>query len=175
MRTYFPSGKTIESKWYLIDAKGLVVGRVSTFIATLLRGKNKPHFTPFLDVGDHVVVINAEKVVLTGKKLEDKEYYHHTSYPGGLKAKTAKELMEKCYDTSYWGRGKQHFFLEIAYHAFEPNKYMPNRYTPLQTVVWGKTLMKAFTSILNSDSRQEGTQSHMQKIPSSVRRSRHSS
>ena len=95
MRTYFPSGKTIESKWYLIDARGLVVGRVSTFIASLLRGKNKPHFTPFLDVGDHVVVINAEKVVFTGKKLQDKEYYHHTSYPGGLISITAKELMKK--------------------------------------------------------------------------------
>jgi large subunit ribosomal protein L13 len=95
MRTYIPSGKLPESKWYLIDAKGLVLGRMSTFIATILRGKNKPGFTPFLDVGDFVIVVNASKVRLTGKKLENKKYYRHTGYPGGLKTVSAQDLMEK--------------------------------------------------------------------------------
>lgn len=97
MQTFVPSGKNLEQdrKWYLIDASGKTVGRLATHAATLLMGKNKPSYTPFLDMGDHVVVINAEKVVFTGRKLQDKLYRHHTGYPGGLKEITAQKQMER--------------------------------------------------------------------------------
>jgi large subunit ribosomal protein L13 len=80
-----PKINEIEKRWYLVDARGKVLGRLATEVAKILRGKNKPQFTPHLDVGDFVVVINAEKVILTGKKEKTKTYYHHTGYPGGLK------------------------------------------------------------------------------------------
>ena len=84
----------VEKKWHLIDAEGLVVGRVATIIANLLRGKHKPLFTPHADIGDHVVVINADKVRFTGKKLGDKIYYRHTGYAGGIKGVTAGKVLE---------------------------------------------------------------------------------
>ena len=84
----------VEKKWHLIDADGLVVGRVATIIANILRGKHKPSFTPHVDCGDHVVVINAEKVKFTGRKLEQKLYYKHTGYPGGLKETPAGKILE---------------------------------------------------------------------------------
>ncbi|QAY76376.1 50S ribosomal protein L13 [Sphingosinicella sp. BN140058] len=84
----------VEKKWHLIDADGLVVGRVATIIANLLRGKHKPLFTPHADIGDHVVVINADKVRFTGKKLGDKVYYRHTGYAGGIKSVTAAKVLE---------------------------------------------------------------------------------
>ncbi len=85
---------TVEKKWHLIDAEGLVVGRVATIIANILRGKHKPSFTPFIDCGDNVIVINAEKVRFTGKKLGQKVYYKHTGYAGGLKEITAAKVLE---------------------------------------------------------------------------------
>ena len=85
---------TVEKKWVLIDADGLVVGRVASIIANILRGKHKPSFTPHVDCGDHVVVINADKVRLTGNKLKDKTYYQHTGYAGGIKAVTAAKVLE---------------------------------------------------------------------------------
>jgi large subunit ribosomal protein L13 len=84
----------VEKKWHLIDADGLVVGRLATIVANLLRGKHKPSFTPHVDMGDHVVVINAGKVRFTGKKLTDKIYYKHTGYIGGLKETTAGKVLE---------------------------------------------------------------------------------
>jgi large subunit ribosomal protein L13 len=84
----------VEKKWHLIDADGLVVGRLATIVANLLRGKHKPSYTPHVDMGDHVVVINAEKVRFTGKKLGDKVYYKHTGYAGGLKDTTAAKVLE---------------------------------------------------------------------------------
>jgi len=84
----------VEKKWHLIDADGLVVGRLATIVANLLRGKHKPSYTPHVDMGDHVVVINAGKVRFTGKKLADKIYYKHTGYPGGLKETTAGKVLE---------------------------------------------------------------------------------
>src|SRR6266487_2432595 len=81
MRTYFPKQGDIEPRWFVIDAEGKVLGRLSTTIATIISGKNKPTYTPFLDTGDHVIVINAEKIVLTGKKEEDKIYRSHSLYP----------------------------------------------------------------------------------------------
>jgi large subunit ribosomal protein L13 len=96
MATYIPSGKNLEQtrKWHLIDASGKTVGRLASEAAKLLMGKHKPSFTPFIDVGDHVVIINAEKVVFTGNKLQDKVYRHHTGWPGGLKEVTAQRQMQ---------------------------------------------------------------------------------
>ncbi len=84
----------VEKKWHLIDADGLVVGRVATIIANILRGKHKPSFTPHVDCGDHVVVINADKVKFTGRKLTDKKYYKHTGYVGGIKETTPAKILE---------------------------------------------------------------------------------
>lgn len=95
VRTYSPKPADIEAKWYIIDASGVVLGRLASQIATLLRGKHKPTFAPHVDCGDNVIVINAEKVVLTGNKLQDKMAYHHSGYPGGLKAISYGELLEK--------------------------------------------------------------------------------
>lgn len=95
MRTFTPKKDEIEKKWWVINAEGKTLGRLATEVAVLLRGKRKPEFTHFVDCGDFVVVINAEKVNVTGKKLEQKKYYSHSGYPGGIKAKTLKELLEK--------------------------------------------------------------------------------
>ena len=84
----------VQKNWVLIDAKGLVVGRLATIIAMRLRGKHKPSFTPHMDDGDHIVVINADKVVFTGRKREQKKYYHHTGFIGGIKERTAKFILE---------------------------------------------------------------------------------
>lgn len=93
METYFPSQGQVKPKWYLVDAEGQVLGRLASRVATLLRGKHREEFTPFLDLGDHVIVINAAKVRLTGKKLDQKVYRHHTGYPGGLKEIGARRLL----------------------------------------------------------------------------------
>ncbi len=95
MKTFVAKEHEIEKKWYLIDAKEKVLGRLSSGIASILRGKNKPIFTPHMDAGDYVVVINADKVILTGGKIEKKMYYHHSGYVGGLKKTTAKEMLLK--------------------------------------------------------------------------------
>lgn len=95
MKTAFLSAKEIDKKWYVIDATDLVTGRLASQIATILRGKNKATFTPFLDCGDNVIVINAEKVKLTGRKESDKKYYWHTGFPGGIKEVTPEKLREK--------------------------------------------------------------------------------
>lgn len=95
MKSFIPREKDIQKCWHVIDAEGQVLGRIATKAATLLTGKNKPIYTPFLDTGDHVIIINAEKVKLTGKKLTDKMYRHHTGYPGGLKETAAGILLSK--------------------------------------------------------------------------------
>ncbi len=92
--TVSANAATVEKKWVLIDADGLVVGRVATLVANILRGKTKPSFTPHADCGDHVVIINADKVRFTGKKLADKVYYKHTGYAGGIKGVTAGKVLE---------------------------------------------------------------------------------
>ena len=94
MKTYSAKASEIEKNWILIDAEDLVVGRLAAIVATRLRGKHKATYTPHLDCGDHVIVVNAEKVALTGKKYEDKVYYWHTGHPGGIKQRTARELIE---------------------------------------------------------------------------------
>jgi large subunit ribosomal protein L13 len=94
MSTYSAKAADIEKKWVLIDAKGLVVGRLASIVAMRLRGKHKPTFTPHLDDGDNVIIVNAEKIVLTGRKRENKVYYHHTGFIGGVKERTAKFILE---------------------------------------------------------------------------------
>lgn len=94
-KTYIPKTTEINRRWWLINAEGQILGRLATTIARLLRGKDKPEFTPFMDTGDFVVVINAEKVKVTGRKLDEKIYYSHSGYPGGLKARTLRELLAK--------------------------------------------------------------------------------
>ncbi len=94
MSTYSAKAADIDKKWVLIDAKGLVVGRLATIVAMRLRGKHKPTYTPHVDDGDNVVIINAEKIVLTGRKREQKIYHHHTGYIGGIKERTAKYILE---------------------------------------------------------------------------------
>ncbi|MFJ5625123.1 50S ribosomal protein L13 [Peribacillus loiseleuriae] len=90
--TFMAKANEVERKWYVIDAEGKTLGRLSTEVASILRGKNKPTFTPNVDTGDHVILINAEKIHLTGNKLNDKLYYRHTMHPGGLKSRTALEM-----------------------------------------------------------------------------------
>jgi len=94
MKTYLTPVKEIEKNWYVVDAEGKVLGRLASEIATRLRGKHKPNYSTFMDVGDFIVVINADKVQLTGNKLENKKYYRHSGYMGGMKEVTAKELLE---------------------------------------------------------------------------------
>lgn len=93
--TYFAKKEDVNRRWYVIDAEGIPLGRLSSVIASILRGKNKPTYTPNVDTGDSITVINAGKVKLTGRKATDKIYYHHTLHPGGLKQKTAGEMREK--------------------------------------------------------------------------------
>jgi large subunit ribosomal protein L13 len=94
MKTTSLKPADVEKKWVLIDAQGLVVGRLASIVAMRLRGKHKPAYTPHVDCGDNVIVINADKVVLTGRKREQKVYYHHTGYPGGIKERSAKSILE---------------------------------------------------------------------------------
>ncbi len=95
MKTVFVTAATAERKWYIIDASGKPLGRVAAKVASILRGKNKPTYTPSQETGDYVIVINAEKAAITGRKRQNKMYYHHTGFPGGLKDYTFSELMER--------------------------------------------------------------------------------
>lgn len=95
MKTYMAKAENLERKWYVVDAEGMVLGRLASQVAAILRGKNKPIFTPHVDTGDYVIIINADKVVLTGKKLDQKYYYHHSGYPGGLTEIKYRDLIAK--------------------------------------------------------------------------------
>lgn len=107
MKTYIANTKEIERKWVLVDANGQILGRLASQVATILRGKNKPIYSPHQDVGDHVVIINADKVRVTGKKAGTKTYYRHTGYPGGLRGETFDDLMqskpERILEKAIWG------------------------------------------------------------------------
>ena len=94
MRTYSAKPSEIEKKWWIIDAEGLVLGRLATIVAMYLRGKHKPTFTPHMDCGDNIIIVNAEKVRLTGSKRTAKTYYWHTGYPGGIKSRTADKILD---------------------------------------------------------------------------------
>ena len=95
MQTYMANPDKIERKWYVVDAEGCTLGRLASGVASVLRGKNKPVFTPHVDTGDYVIVINAEKIKVTGKKLDQKIYYSHSDYVGGMKETTLREMMNK--------------------------------------------------------------------------------
>ena len=94
MKTFTATPADIDKKWILIDAEGIVLGRLATIVAMRLRGKHKPSFTPHMDMGDNVIIINAEKVQMTGNKRDDKRYYWHTGHPGGIKHRTARQVLE---------------------------------------------------------------------------------
>jgi large subunit ribosomal protein L13 len=106
-KTYFPKTDDIAQEWYVLDAKGQNLGRLASRIATVLLGKHKPSFTPGVDTGDYVIVINAEKITVTGKKLDDKYYYRHSGYPGGFKQISLRDQLEKhperVLDRAVWG------------------------------------------------------------------------
>jgi large subunit ribosomal protein L13 len=95
MKTSFAKKETVDRKWYVIDANGMVLGRLAVEVAKRLRGKHKPTYTPHIDTGDYIIVVNADKIRLTGNKLDQKMYYRHTGYPGGLKSITAKDLLQR--------------------------------------------------------------------------------
>ncbi len=95
MKTFMASPATIDRKWYVVDATDMTLGRLASEVASVLRGKNKPIFTPHMDTGDYVIIINAEKIAVTGKKLDQKIYYHHSDYVGGMKSATLREKMNK--------------------------------------------------------------------------------
>ena len=95
MKTFMANPKTVNKKWYVVDAKGQTLGRLASEVASILRGKNKPEFTPFVDTGDYVIVINAADIKVTGKKLDQKIYYRHTDYVGGFKQNTLREILAK--------------------------------------------------------------------------------
>lgn len=95
MKSFMASPATIERKWYVVDAAGYTLGRLASEVAKVLRGKNKPIFTPHMDCGDYVIIVNADKVKVTGKKLDQKIYYHHSEYVGGMKETTLREMLAK--------------------------------------------------------------------------------
>lgn len=93
MKSFMQKKENIERNWYVVDAEGKTLGRVATHVAHVLRGKHKVTFTPYVDCGDYVIIVNADKVVLTGNKLDNKKYYNHSGFPGGLRERTAKEMI----------------------------------------------------------------------------------
>ena len=95
MKTFMASPATIDRKWYVVDATGMTLGRLASEVASVLRGKNKPIFTPHIDTGDYVIIVNAEKIAVTGKKLDQKVYYHHSDYVGGMKSAILREKLNK--------------------------------------------------------------------------------
>ena len=95
MKTFMANPDKLEKKWYLVDAEGCTLGRLSSEVAKILRGKNKPEYTPFVDTGDYVIIINADKIKVTGKKLNQKVYYHHSAYVGGMKETTLKDMLAR--------------------------------------------------------------------------------
>lgn len=95
MKSFMASPSTVQRKWYVVDAEGKTLGRLASEVANVLRGKNKPTYTPHIDTGDYVIVVNAEKIQVTGKKLDQKIYYHHSEYVGGMKEATLREMMQK--------------------------------------------------------------------------------
>ncbi|GIP36288.1 50S ribosomal protein L13 [Paenibacillus sp. J2TS4] len=115
--TYMAKPNEVERKWYIIDATGKTLGRLASEAASLIRGKHKPTFTPHIDSGDFVIIINASKIVLTGNKLQDKKYYRHSMHPGGLKVTTAQEMLDK----------KPERMMELAVHGMLPKNRLGNK------------------------------------------------
>lgn len=141
MKTYLPKSDKIERKWYIVDAKDKILGRISTKIADRLRGKDKPYFTPNMDCGDFVIVINAEKIKLTGNKLSKKIYYTHSGYPGALKEQRAKDLLKtkptKLIELSVKGmlprnKLRDKFMKKLKLYAGEEHKHAAQNPQPLE-------------------------------------------
>lgn len=141
MNTQFPSAKSVERAWHVIDARDQVLGRVATQAATLLMGKHKPSYTPFLDTGDHVIVVNAEKVKLTGAKEDQKFYRRHTGYPGGLKETSARRMRqthpERIVELAIWGmlpKSKlgRHMYKKLKVYAGEKHPHQAQQPVPLE-------------------------------------------
>ncbi len=108
MKTLMANSETVERKWYVVDATNKTLGRLASQVASILKGKHKPTYTPHVDTGDHVIILNAEKIKLTGNKLQDKKYYRHSGYTGGMKVKTAGEILssarpERVLKLAIWG------------------------------------------------------------------------
>ena len=119
-KTLSATPATIEKKWVVIDAEGQVLGRLCSIVAKILRGKNKPDFTPNLDCGDNVIVINADKVIMTNDKMNKREYLRYTGYPGGQRAFTPADLMEKSYKKTVHA-GKHPLFIKVVLNRATPN------------------------------------------------------
>ncbi|MFQ5330389.1 MAG: 50S ribosomal protein L13 [Thermodesulfobacteriota bacterium] len=140
MKTHLPKVGDINKQWYVVDAEDKILGRLATRIAMVLRGKHKPTYTPFMDTGDFVVVVNAEKIKVTGNKMEDKVYYHHTQHPGGLKQIVLKDLLEKkpedVIKKAVWGMlpkgvlGRQ-MFSKLKVYAGETHPHKAQQPEPL--------------------------------------------
>jgi large subunit ribosomal protein L13 len=141
MKTYSPKPTDIQRTWYIVDAKGKTLGKMATKIADILRGKNKPTFSPHLDCGDFVIIINAKDIKLTGNKLKQKTYFHHTRYPAGLRAVTAGKLMEtrpeKIIEIAIAGmiprnKIKKDILSKLKVYAGEEHKHSAQQPTPLE-------------------------------------------
>lgn len=140
MKSYMAKSKDFEKKWFLIDARGKPVGRIATRIADVLRGKGKPEFTPHADIGDFVVVVNADKAVLTGNKWDQKVYHRHSGYPGGLRSITARKLQEKRPEEiirkAVWGmlpknKWQKKLITRLKIYAAESHPHQAQRPEPL--------------------------------------------
>jgi large subunit ribosomal protein L13 len=140
MRTFMAKPQEKDRKWYLIDADGKPLGRLASEVAVILRGKHKPEFTPHVDVGDHVVVINAEKVKLTGKKLENKLYITHSRYPGGLKQMSYADLLrtkpERAIEKAVWGMVMHNRLGRQIYRKLRVYRGPAHPHTAQQPEVW---------------------------------------
>jgi len=140
LKTYIPKKDQVKSKWYVVDARGKVLGRLASRIASVLRGKHRPDFTPHLDLGDHVVVINAGQITLTGKKPSLKVYKHHTGYPGGLKQVKFSDLIktrpERVIEKAVWGmlphnRLGRRLILKLKVYAGHEHPHVAQQPEPL--------------------------------------------
>ena len=130
MKTFMASPATIDRKWYVVDATDMTLGRLASEVAKVLRGKNKPIFTPHIDTGDYVIVVNAAKVKVTGKKLDQKVYYHHSDYVGGMKEATLREMLDK----------KPEKVVELAVKGMLPKGPLGRQmYTKLHVYAWTGT------------------------------------
>lgn len=141
MKTYWPKIESLKREWYLVDAKGKVLGRLASKIAQILIGKNKPYFTPSVDCGDYVVVLNAKDIVLTGKKIKNKIYYWHTGYPAGLRSITAEKLLQEKPEEVLWkavygmlpkNKLRDHRIKRLKIYAGNEHKHIAQNPKPLQ-------------------------------------------
>lgn len=142
-KTYIPDVDPNKGKWWLVDAEGLTLGRAASRMAEVLRGKHKPTFTPHLDTGDHIVVINAEKVKVSGRKFIQKKYYHYSGYPGGLKSRTLQQMLDKhperVVEKAVWGmlpKGRlgRKIYKKLHVYAGESHPHSSQKPEPLKVV-----------------------------------------